>query len=525
MKIVLISPYLDITCFGLRVISSVLKQEGHTTRMIFMPKSSRVNPAADFLENYSQSVLNQVIELCKDMDLIGISLMTNYFDRVVHLTHFLKKYLDISIIWGGIHATVAPHECLQYADIVCIGEGEESLIHLVEHMESGKYYQNLPGLWFAEKGKVMQNPIAPIPKDLDKFPFPDYELKDHYVLKDDTIHKMDIRLLESAMKEHMNPGGGRRLKVSCAYSTMKTRGCPLACSYCCNCTFRRMYPKENLVRTRSNKNLISELQQIKGSLKFIDGIAFCDDSFLTKNTSELAEFCKLYKEEIGLPFYCLAIPTKITEESISCLSDAGLMAIRLGLQTGSKNIKRLYKRMFSNKQIIKATKIINRYKTIHPFYDLIVDCPNETEADKIETIKLMMQIPKPYTLDILSLTLYPGTDLYLKAKREGLINSEKEEIYRKCYAIKDNTYLNFILILYVYKMSPKFLISIAINPFMIRIARTRIFSALFRKNLMLVKFLISRKRNAGRFIRKIIRRDFKGLYSSLLKNTFFSNEK
>lgn len=37
MKITLISPYPDITAFGIRTISAYLKQHGHKTQLIFIP--------------------------------------------------------------------------------------------------------------------------------------------------------------------------------------------------------------------------------------------------------------------------------------------------------------------------------------------------------------------------------------------------------------------------------------------------------------------------------------------------------
>ena len=43
-------------------------------------------------------------------------------------------------MWGGTHATVRPDECLDFADMVCIGEGEEALIELTRKMKKGQYY-------------------------------------------------------------------------------------------------------------------------------------------------------------------------------------------------------------------------------------------------------------------------------------------------------------------------------------------------------------------------------------------------
>ena len=90
MKIPLISPYPDITAFGIRTISSFLKKHGHNTRLIFLP-----DPHGDDLiygvERYEKYILDELIALCRWSDLIGISLMTNFFDGAVQITRKIKS--------------------------------------------------------------------------------------------------------------------------------------------------------------------------------------------------------------------------------------------------------------------------------------------------------------------------------------------------------------------------------------------------------------------------------------------------
>lgn len=64
--------------------------------------------------------------------------MTNFFDNAVQITKKLKANLDVPVMWGGVHPTMRPSECLDYADIVCIGEGEETLREVAATMESGE---------------------------------------------------------------------------------------------------------------------------------------------------------------------------------------------------------------------------------------------------------------------------------------------------------------------------------------------------------------------------------------------------
>jgi hypothetical protein len=94
MKVTLISPYPDITSFGLRTISAYLKENGHTTQIIFLP-----DPYGDDLvygkDRYDDRVLDEAVSLCEKSDLIGISLMTNFFDGAVQITRKIKDRLGI----------------------------------------------------------------------------------------------------------------------------------------------------------------------------------------------------------------------------------------------------------------------------------------------------------------------------------------------------------------------------------------------------------------------------------------------
>ena len=88
MKITLISVTDDITAFGLRSISSYLKKAGHSVRMIFLPQPFYKGQLS---AKYPDNIIDEAVNLSKDSDLIGISLMTNHFERAVQITQNLKK--------------------------------------------------------------------------------------------------------------------------------------------------------------------------------------------------------------------------------------------------------------------------------------------------------------------------------------------------------------------------------------------------------------------------------------------------
>ena len=130
MKISLISIDEFQGSLGLRSISSCLKNKGHAVQMIFLIPHERL----DYNSSLSPNIMKKLVSLVKDSDTIGISSMTNESKETINTIKYLKK-VKKPIVWGGINATSSLKECIQYADMVCIGEGEEAFCELVDSIE------------------------------------------------------------------------------------------------------------------------------------------------------------------------------------------------------------------------------------------------------------------------------------------------------------------------------------------------------------------------------------------------------
>jgi hypothetical protein len=98
-----------------------------------------------------------------------------------------------------------------------------------------------------------------------------------------------------------------------------------------------------------------------------------------------------------------------------------------------------------------------------PRYDIIVNNPWEKDGDLAETLMFFAKFPKPYLLNMFSLTFYPGTELYEKAVEDGIITDDLNDVYRKTYNLRaygtsgkllNETYFNNLFyLLYIYSLS------------------------------------------------------------------------
>jgi len=478
MKITLISPYPDITAFGLRTLSAYLREKGHKTQLIFLP-----DPFGDDLiygvSRYDDKALEGVVELCSESALVGITLMTNFFDGAVQITQKLKRRLAIPVIWGGVHPTIRPEESLQHADMICIGEGEEALLEVVNKMSRGEDVSAVSNIWIRKGAEIIKNRLSPLSPDLDAYPFPDYSMKDHYVMVNGHVQMLTHEIATSLLRH----GTVADYLGKTGYQTMTSRGCPHSCSYCINDTIRKMYGGRGKLRWRSVSHIIEELESIKAAMPYVNYVWFSDDEFMARKVDELKQFCVAYNERIGLPFSCLISPLSVTIEKMSMLVDAGLIYVQMGIESASPRIQQMFHRgHMNNQRNMNAIRIINRFKEsmFPPSYDFLLDVPGETDEDRIQNLNFISHIPKPYQLQPFTLILYPGTQLHEIAKKRGLITNEYKDIYNKTYTMHERNYLNLLMSLSKGGKVPGFLLRLLIRSPMIDIFNSKTLRPFFK---------------------------------------------
>ncbi|HWF73914.1 MAG TPA: hypothetical protein VG186_11250, partial [Solirubrobacteraceae bacterium] len=101
----------------------------------------------------------------------------------------------------------------------------------------------------------------------------------------------------------------------------------------------------------------------------------------------------------------------------------GMNRIRMGIQSGSEHILDFYKRPSPPEKIRAAGQVIGSFAPkyhLPPAYDLIVDNPIETRQDVVDTLELIYEMPRPYTLFIYSLKVIPNTELERLIKERGV---------------------------------------------------------------------------------------------------------
>jgi radical SAM superfamily enzyme YgiQ (UPF0313 family) len=377
-----------------RSLSSYLKKNGHDVICFFCPVA------------FNQKNLNELTDLLKtnDIGLVGISLVTDDYCSAVLVTGEIKRKLNVPVIWGGAHVNVKPEECLQHADMICLGEGEEALLDLVENNSEGEFDMSTKNVWLNTENGIVRNELRNLEENLDKYPFPDFDLTTQFV--------MNEKGFENLTEEHFNG----------EYSIMTSRGCPYSCHYCYNSYRRKQYKgKGKYLRKRSIENIIDELVIATTNFKNLRIINFWDDSFVTRSIEEFAKFKDLYKARVRLPFFALIEPMAFDYNKIAILKEAGLSGLQVGIQSGSQRVNKLvYNRPVLNKKILEIANFINKIG-INVKYDIIFNNPYEISEDVADTVKLLLKFPRPFILQGYNLIFYPETVLTDKALHDNYI--------------------------------------------------------------------------------------------------------
>jgi anaerobic magnesium-protoporphyrin IX monomethyl ester cyclase len=424
MKCLLISLQSNAYVAGLKYIAANIRDKGHDVRILLLP-------------GYLEPTLNPVIErFIRDYnpDLIGISLMALEFYPAKNLTRLLKERFQAPVIWGGVHVTTNPDDCINYADYICRGEGENIIVSLLEFLRDNKdknVLPVLPGIWVRYNEKIIKYPDSSPEKNLDSLPLQEYLPEYYYGFHDNKIY--NFSQYPKLFRRYALYGG------TC-HMTITTRGCPFNCGYCANTSLSKVYGRE--VRKRSVDCCIEELRRVKKD-PYVLYINFQDDCFFVHGREWIQRFCEEYKKYIKLPFMVRAIPSLLDREKLFMLRDAGLSVVIMGVQTGSDRVNfEIYNRKVHFSTVMKAAKLLAESK-VTPYYEMIVDNPYETEKDEMESIDSMAKLPRPYTISLAHLTFFPGTLLTDRALKESTVDPEA---YLTRFMVNiDNTYFNKLL--------------------------------------------------------------------------------
>jgi len=369
----IMKPYVPL---GILYISSYLEEKGIENKVFDSTFSS------------FEKLQTELINTQPPIVAIYTNLMTKL--NVLKIISFIKKELKNSkVILGGPEIRYYSLNYLNYgADMVVIGEGEETMFEICSHFKiNQKLPEDCSGTAFLKNNTLVTTKERTLIKDINTLPFPNRDkINFHYYL--DTWKKYHGKSMISV-------------------STM--RGCPYTCKWCSRAVYGGTY------RRRSPELVAKELLQIKMNYN-PDAVWFVDDVF-TISHKWLKEFAASVKETNALiPYEIITRADRMNEEVVKLLKESGCFRVWIGAESGSQRIIDSMDRRVSV-EMVKEMILLSKKNGIEAGTFIMLGYPGETKKDIKETIKhLQASGPDYYTVTI----AYPikGTPLYNEIEKE-----------------------------------------------------------------------------------------------------------
>lgn len=349
--------------------------------------------SAVLIENgYQCQILDMRLEYFKHCDLsntlcVGISTMTGPMIKyALEFARFVRENSPrIPIIWGGVHPSLVPEQTAQspYVDVVVRGEGEITLLELVEAIEDNRSFSNIKGIIFKENSEIISNADRDF-MDLNTLPIElPYNLikMDHYNLNRFPLHT--------------------------------SRGCPHGCSFCYNLVYNR-----RSFRYKTAERVLDEIEYI---LKNFSPKWICfswEDNFFV-NKDRVRKICEGIIERhcnIEWGSFCrFDYASKYDEAFLQLIEKSGCKMLSFGAESGSQAIlDSVINKGIKIEQILETSRKMAKMN-IEETVSFMCGLPGESYEDFLATCNLVDQViqinPKVGIVGIFFYTSYPGTPL------------------------------------------------------------------------------------------------------------------
>ncbi len=348
---------------GSVLLATILKNKGYNTRV--------------FIEDISMPDW----DLMKDADIICVSSITSTAPRAYQVADMFTSK-GIPVIMGGAHSTFLPEESLLHADYVVRGEGEETIVELIDHLKENRPLNSIRGLSFRnEQGGIRHNPDRELISDLDLSPSPDFSL----------VYKW------------------KKPKV---VPVATSRGCPYACRFCSVVPmFGRKY------RFKSVSKVIEELRAVASEKTHV---FFVDDNFAANKGRTKALLRAMADSGIRLK-WSAQMRTDIAKdpELIKLMADSGCFSVFVGFESINPGTLELFNKKQAVEDITECIRMLKNHSiNIHGMFVL------GSDTDDIQTIRNTRKYANEFNINsvqFMMLTPLPGTPIFKEFTDNGRI--------------------------------------------------------------------------------------------------------
>ena len=383
---------------GTLYISAYLKQSG-VANVVTLNLNHREGEEYDILTD----VINN-----KNIDIVGLGGLSGEYQELVRMARYVRTIKpDIAIVMGGGIVTAEPETAMLViaeVDYGVIGEGEQTIVELVEALTHGKDIKGVDGLIFRNlQGNLVTTSRRREIENLDSLPFPDYEGFDY----GDYLKK----------NPDMSDEGKRYSQVS----IIGGRSCKFNCTFC-------FHPSGTRYRQRSLDSIFKEIDWLTQHYN-ISYIALREELFATDN-ERVREFCKRI-EKYDFDWSIQLRIDNVNQELVDLLKNTRCRYIFVGVESAVDKILKSMHKGITVKQIENALEMLH-LAGLNSRSGVIMGDTMETVETADETIEWFLRNYERYRMFLDMIIAFPGSIIYNRACKDGIIPDKVQFLKDGC---------------------------------------------------------------------------------------------
>lgn len=278
------------------------------------------------------------------------------------------------------------------ADVVIVGEGEETLREVLERLlgDTPATLADVPGIVTSPAGAstLVRTPPRPVIRDLDRLPLPAWDL-------------VDVEQYRAAWRAHHGYH---------AMNVVTTRGCPFHCNWCAKPIWGQTY------NVRSPEQVADEVGMLRSTYR-PDRLWFADD-ILGLEPGWMARYADaLDQRGVRMPFKCQTRADLLLREGeVASFARAGAHTVWIGAESGSQRVLDAMEKGTTVEQIEDATRRLRAVGVRVGFF-LQFGYPGE-HRDDIDATRRMVRDCRPDEIGISVSYPLPGTTFHERVQAE-----------------------------------------------------------------------------------------------------------
>ena len=398
--------YINWFPIGLAYISGVLTRHGYEVEIYNQD-----------LHHYPESHLQQHLDNNK-YDVVGLSFVGGYYPykQALKISEAINRSKNRPFyIIGGHGPTPEPEYFLKKtgADAIVMGEGEETIVELLEAVKNKSSLHQVKGIAFRDNNQCIVNETRPLIDDINSIPFPAYHLfpMQYYRL---------LRMPHCQKSDFVMP-------------VLSGRGCTFKCNFC--------YRMDEGFRPRSNESIIEEVKILKRDYG-ITYIAFADELLMSSKDRTISLCNDFIKNKIDVKWDCNGRLNYAKKEVLNLMKRAGCVFINYGIEAMDDQILKNMNKALTTKQIIKGVDATLE-AGMSPGLNIIFGNIGEDRETLWKGVDFLLRYDDGAQMrTIRPVTPYPGSPLYKYAIEKGLLR-DCEDFYENKHINSDLLAVNF----------------------------------------------------------------------------------